>query len=215
MVDSKGFGMDRTTAENARGSESDVVRLAVRAVREGHREAFGSLVNRYRKRIFGLSLIIVRDPSGAEEVTQDAFVSAYIHMDRYDMDRPFYPWLVAIAVRHAQTWLRRRLRVTGREGAAPDPGPDIAATESDPLQALIADERGRDLWRLVMELPRGQRTAVILYYMQELKVETIARAMGITGGTVKTLLFRARRSLRQKLDSDTHTLLTGLGKEAL
>ena len=61
----------------------------------------------YQGRLFGLVLMMVRQPAGAEEVTQDAFVRAYTHLDRYDDHRPFYPWLASIAVRLAQNWLRQ------------------------------------------------------------------------------------------------------------
>jgi hypothetical protein len=103
MDDGIGFGAEQVKKADSPRSESSVVRCAVRAVRDGDREAFRPLVNLYGKRLFGLALTIVRDPSGAEEITQDAFVGAYMHIDRYDVGRPFYPWLVAIAVRHAQT----------------------------------------------------------------------------------------------------------------
>jgi RNA polymerase sigma-70 factor (ECF subfamily) len=79
-------------------SDGDVVR----DVRRGDREAFGRLVQVYQGRLFGLVLMMVRQPAGAEEVFQDAFVRAYTHIDRYDVHRPFYPWLASIAVRLAQ-----------------------------------------------------------------------------------------------------------------
>ncbi len=174
------------------------VRSAVRAVRRGDREAFSVLVELHQRRLFGLTLMMVRDPSGAEEVTQDAFVRAFTHLDRFDERRPFYPWLATIAVRLAQTWLRRHARVTTREGTALDPELDPAET-TDPLGELITDETGRRLWRSVAALPSGERTAAVLYYRQEMKVSDIARALGVTSGTVKTLLFRARRRLRRTL----------------
>jgi RNA polymerase sigma-70 factor (ECF subfamily) len=71
---------------------------------------------------------------------------------------------------------------------------------ADALAALIADERGRRLWQAVSALPSGERTAVILYYRDELAVGDIARALGVTAGTIKTLLFRARRHLRGQMN---------------
>ena len=86
-----------------------------------------------------------------------------------------------------------------REGAALDPEADKRSDGVDPLAELINDESGRRLWRLVSALPSGQRTAVVLYYRQAMKVGEIAHALGVTSGTVKTLLFRARRRLRQTM----------------
>jgi RNA polymerase sigma-70 factor (ECF subfamily) len=93
-------------ADDTPPSGDSLVRSAVRAIRRGEGDAFRHLVELYQKRIFGLALMIVRDHYGAEEITQDAFVRAYKHLDRYDERRPFYPWLATITIRHAQTWLR-------------------------------------------------------------------------------------------------------------
>lgn len=55
------------------------------------------------------------------------------------------------------------------------------------------------MWQAVSALPSGERTAVILHYRQGLSVAEIAAALGVTAGTIKTQLFRARRNLRMKL----------------
>lgn len=177
------------------------VRAAVhQALRDRNRDAFAEIVALYQRRLFGLMLMITRDPSGAEEVAQDAFVRAYVHLDAYDARRPFYPWLSTIAVRLAQNWLIRRSRVGEREGAELEPELAAASPQADPLTDLIADEGDRALWRAVSALPSGERTAVILHYRQEMSVAEIASALGVTAGTVKTQLFRARTKLRVTLD---------------
>ncbi len=174
------------------------VRAAIRAVRSGDHEAFSRVVERCQARLFALALVLTREPSAAEEVAQDAFVRAFNNLEMYDETRPFYPWLATIAVRLAQNWLHRRACLVNREDqAAP---PDLAAASADPLAALIADEEGRRLWRTVAALPPGERAAAILRYRQEMSVRDVARALGVTDGTVKTLLFRARRRLRQAAD---------------
>jgi len=178
--------------------DAHLVRAVVRAVRGGDHEAFGRLVERYQGRLFALALMLTREPSAAEEVTQDALVRAFTSLDAYDEGRPFYPWLATIAVRLAQNWLHRRGRVAMREGQAPAPDLETAAG-ADALAALIADEDGRRLWRSVALLPQGERAAVILYYRQDMSVRDIARALGVTSGTVKTFLFRARQKLRRTL----------------
>jgi RNA polymerase sigma-70 factor, ECF subfamily len=176
------------------GSDRDVVV----AVRQGNRDAFGRLVSIYQGRLFGLVLMMLRDRAGAEEVTQDAFVRAYTHLARYDEGRPFYPWLASIAVRLAQNWLVGRGRTVRREGTALESAPEPGA-EPAVLSRLEADERRRELWDAVSSLSSGERTAVMLFYRDEMAVGDVARALGVTAGTVKTLLFRARRHLRERL----------------
>jgi len=175
---------------------------AIRAVRHGDRDAYGQVVERYQRRLFGLALMMTRDPSAAEEVTQDAFVRAFTHLDAYDSHRPFYPWLSTIAVRLAQNWLVRHSRVRAREGAALDDDMDAAAGD-DPLAMLITDERDLAVWRSVAALPSGERTAALLYYRQDMSVREIASALGVSDGTIKTLLFRARQRLRRTLGEDS------------
>lgn len=180
-------------------SETRIVRSAVQGFRRGEGEAFNRLVELYQGRLFGLALMMVRDPFEAEEVTQDAFVRAFTRLHLYDENRPFYPWLATIAVRLSQTWLRQRARVSARETTPLRPEIDDRNSGGDPLGDLIADEEGRQLWRMVAALPSGERTAVFMYYQQEMKIIEIARALGVTRGTVKTLLFRARRRLRKRM----------------
>lgn len=172
---------------------------AVRAVRAGDREAFGRIVEWYQRRLFGLALMVTRDPSGAEEIAQDAFVRAFINLDSYDEARPFYPWISTIAVRLAQNWLVQRGRVMTREGAELRPNRLVRTESPDALTELIEDESDRRLWHSVAALPSGERTAAILYYRQDMSVREIASALGVTSGTVKTLLFRARARLRRAL----------------
>ena len=171
----------------------------VRSVRRGDREAFGHLVRAYQGRLFGLVLMMVRQPAGAEEITQDTFVRAYTHIGQYDEGRPFYPWIAAIAVRLAQNWLRQHGRTVQREGTALESVDEPGESNAGSLSALIDDEARRTLWRAVAALPSGERTAVILYYRDEIAVSDIARALGVTTGTIKTFLFRARRHLRERL----------------
>jgi RNA polymerase sigma-70 factor (ECF subfamily) len=170
----------------------------VRRLRSGDRESFGHLVQAYQARLFGLVLMMVRQPAAAEEVTQDAFVRAYTHLGQYDEHRPFYPWLASIAVRLAQNWLLRHGRTRRREGAPLDEAKEPGEMSSS-LTSLLTDERSRALWRAVSALPSGERTVVFLYYRDEMAVSDVARALGVTSGTVKTLLFRARRHLRERL----------------
>jgi len=166
-------------------------------VRHGNRDAFGVLVRAYQSRLFGLVMMMVRDRAGAEEVTQDAFVRAFTHLDHYDERRPFYPWLASIAVRLAQNWLVSRGRTVRREGTALESAPE-PGTNASALTGLVAAEGRRELWNAVSSLSSGERTAVTLFYRDEMAVGDVARALGVTAGTIKTLLFRARRHLRER-----------------
>lgn len=182
------------------GPDTAEVATAIRAVRAGTRDAFAVVVKHYQRRMFGLALMMTRDPSAAEDVAQDALVRAYERLHLYDGRRPFGPWLATITARLAQNWLVRRTRVASHESRELDAERDAATSdETHPLDDLIVDEEDRTLWRAVSALPSGQRTVVMLHYRQEMRVQDIAGALGVTAGTVKTLLFRARQRLRRAL----------------
>jgi len=181
-------------SRSPQASERQAVSAAVIAVRGGDPDAFARLVEIYQRRMFGLLLMMTGDRAAAEDVMQESFIRAYSHLERYDPRREFYPWLATIAVRLAQNWLKHRKRLDARESVEPsEQRPDDAA---DVLGELIEDEGARHLWRMVASLPRGERMAVLLHYREEMKVSDIGKTLGVTDGTVKTMLHRARRKLR-------------------
>src|SRR4030095_1062450 len=104
-------------------SDAATVHSAVAAIRRGDRQAFAVIVELYQRRLLGLALMRTREPSGADEVVQDAFVRAFQHLDAYDTHRPFYPWISTIAVRLAQNWLVRGARAPTTESHELDPPP--------------------------------------------------------------------------------------------
>lgn len=182
----------------ARTREREIVRSAIFAVRAGRTETYARIVELYQIRLFNLVLMGLRDRAAAEDIVQEAFVRAYTHLNAYDAQRDFYPWLATIAVRLAQNW-RRRIREHATE--APDEQEEIQL-ERDVLHDVIVDESSRRLWLAVAALPPTERMAMIMYYRQEMKIEEIARALGVTDGTIKTSLFRARAKLRSSMQNE-------------
>ena len=175
----------------------------VQRVRAGDVDAFGQIVKGYERRVFALAVMILRNREGADDVTQDAFVRAFERLDLYDVRRPFYPWLATITVRLSRNWLARHSPGARRETPIQPESSTYASAAPAALDVLVADDEGRHLWRLVERLPLGERTAVVLHYRQELSVSEVASAVGVTAGTVKTLLFRARQHLRASLAGAT------------
>ena len=175
----------------------------VERVRAGDVDAFGQIVKGYERRVFALAVMILRNREGADDVTQDAFVRAFERLDLYDVRRPFYPWLATITIRLSRNWLARHSPGARRETAIQPESSAYASAASAALDVLVAEDEGRHLWRLVERLPLGERTAVVLHYRQELSVSEVASAIGVTAGTVKTLLFRARQHLRASLAGAT------------
>jgi len=180
----------------AETSDPDVPLEAItRRIKSGDTEAYAAVVRTFEKRVTSFCTALLKDRTAAEEVTQETFVRAYRYLGSYDTDRPFYPWLARIAFRLVQTYRSRR-----RSGELPLTAElDKPAGTVNALEDLIRNEQSRALWQEVCDLPAGERAAVVLFYQQELSVRQVAEALGVTSGTIKTFLFRARRHLRQRL----------------
>lgn len=176
----------------------DEVVQAVRAVRAGDIHAFGVIVARFQGPILTLCTAILRNRDGGEDLAQDVFVQAFQQLDSFDARLPMKPWLVKIAYRLAlQAW-RMQARQKARERVAAmakseGDGPDVASAK------LLADERADFLWQSVFALPMVERTAVVLYYRENMSVKDVAAVMGVSAGTVKTHLFRARSQIERNL----------------
>jgi RNA polymerase sigma-70 factor (ECF subfamily) len=177
--------------------EPDLI-AAVRAVRAGNVEAYATIVKRFQGPLMTLCTAILRDGQAADELTQDVLVRAYQRLDSFDERRPLKTWLVKIAYRLAQERWRSRVRETAHQEAAAT-SRHRSRSDSGPAARLLADEQSEMLWQAVYALPMAQRTAVVLYYRENLTVQEVARAMGVSPGTVKTHLFRARAQIQVNL----------------
>jgi RNA polymerase sigma-70 factor (ECF subfamily) len=171
---------------------------AVHAVRAGDVQAYATIVKRFQGPLMTLCTAILRDRQAADELTQDVLVRAYQRLETFDVRRPLKTWLVKIAYCLAQQRWRTRVRETARREAAATRLHQIR-NDSGAADRLLADEQSQLLWQAVYALPMAQRTAVVLYYRENLTVQEVAQAMGISPGTVKTHLFRARAQIQVNL----------------
>jgi len=171
---------------------------AVHAVRAGRAQAYATIVERFQGPVMTVCAAIVRNRQAAEELAQDVFVRAYQRLETFDVRRPMKPWLVKIAYHLAQQRWRGRVRETAHAQVA---ATILEQNRSDrgPADNLLVDERSAMLWQAVYALPMAQRTAVVLYYREGLTVEEVAKAMGLSPGTIKTHLFRARAQIEISL----------------
>ena len=161
----------------------------VRRAQAGDQAAFRGLVARHRDRAYALALRLTGSAADAEEVAQDAFVRAWRALPAFRREAKFGTWLHRIV---ARLGLDRRVQLVARgkreapEGDAPEPAAPEAGDDNERMLAL-----------LLAELPERARAAVVLYYYEDRSVNEVARILGVPEGTVKTLLSRARTSLRE------------------
>jgi RNA polymerase sigma-70 factor (ECF subfamily) len=187
----------------ASGVEQSDLELVKRAQR-GERGAFDLLVLRYQHKVVKLVARLLRDPTEAEDVAQEAFVKAYRALASFRGDSAFYTWLYRIAVNTARNVMASRQR------RPLDYEADLSETEQSavasrmshsdtPEATALSDEIHATVNRAVADLPEDLRTAIILREIEGLSYEEIAAAMDCPVGTVRSRIFRAREAIDRNL----------------
>jgi len=192
--------------ERSTASVTDRVALElVERARQGDTRAFGELVDLHRSAVYRAALAALRSPADAEDVAQEAFVTAYRKLDGFRGEASFKTWLLAIAWRKAldrRSSLGRRLRlmVTASEDER-GTGPIDRLAHSGPSQedALLSAELMRNARRLIGTLPAKLRDALLLAGSGDYTYEEAAAMTGAPVGTVKWRVSEARRILKRKL----------------
>ncbi len=174
-------------------SRSDEQALVARAKRDPN--AFGELYERYLQQIYRFVYSRMRDQTAAEDVTSEVFMKALRSIDRYqDTGKPFSAWLYQIAVNSVADRYRATRVVEDiddqRDLANVGPALEEIAAQRDEL---------RQIWAVIETLPSPQRTAMVLKFQEDLKIEDIAVAMGKTPGAVKLLIHRGVTKVRATL----------------
>jgi RNA polymerase sigma-70 factor (ECF subfamily) len=164
--------------------------------RGGDLSAFEEVVRRYQRRVYGVALRIVRSHAVADDVAQEAFVRAWRSLDRFEVGRPFGPWVCRIAANLAVNHVRSPI---AREDPLPEGLEQAAAPASDPLGSLLDAEAQAVLDRALGSLPAEQRAVFVLRAVEEMSYREIAEALGLSPGTVMSRLFRARERLARSL----------------
>ncbi len=169
----------------ARAGEAAVVRAAQR----GSAEAFAELFRRHWPRAHRAAWLVVHDATAAEDVAQEAFLSAVRSLDRFDRRRPFGPWLHRIVVNRAIDYARaRELR---RE---------VADAGVEPAVVDVADAPGDDVLAALAALPPDQRAVIVMRHLLGFTPGEIATALGLPRGTVNSRLRRGLDGLQEAVE---------------
>ncbi len=184
-----------TTAEAAGFQDGISIEALVVRAQAGDSRAFEDLYRRVVGRIYALCLRMVRDGQRAEELTQDVFVRAWERLGSFRGESKFTTWLHRLAVNVVLQEGRAKGRRDSREELTGDPGEYLArAREEMPGTRL-------DLERAIASLPEGARTVIILRDIYGYKYDEIATMQGVALGTVKAQIHRARKMMRERLES--------------
>jgi len=181
-------------------------------VKQGDTAAFTALVEKYKQPVMNLAWRTLRDETEAEDLAQNVFVQAWKSAERYQATAKFSTWLFTIARNLCFNEIRRRVR---------HPAESLDQTRDDseeqPLHQVVdkriaaaPDEMLRgELEAKVDEaltaLPENQRTALLLCRQEELSYEEIAEVLGCSLSATKSLIHRARETIKARLKPYLHS----------
>lgn len=175
--------------------------------RSGRTEAFGALVRRYERELYGYLRRYLGGSDLADDVFQNTFLQLYTKAGQYEEGRPVRPWLYTIATHQAIDVLRRngrhqalsldQHRKEQADGALHSLVDLLESRGPGPMDQLEGEERREKVRAGVDSLPELLRQVVILAYYQGLKYREIADIIGIPVGTVKSRLHAALLKLQE------------------
>ena len=174
----------------------------VRRVRAGETGLFEVVMRRYNQRLYRVARAILRDDAEAEDVTQQAYVNAYRHLDQFAGRAMFSTWLTRIAVHEAFARARRRSRFNEQETVDDWDGDSMDALtspEPDPERQAFAGELRALIESAIEALPEHYRAVFVMRAVEGMSTAESAECLDITEETAKTRLHRARLLLRDTL----------------
>ena len=179
-------------------------RALVAQAQQGSEEAFTQLVEAYQSHVYNLCYRMLGEAQGAEDASQETFLRAFQHLQRYDHGRPFATWLLSIAAHYCIDRLRRRkfAFLSTDEG---EDGESIELPDHDapnPENELVRNEHRERMQGFLQHLNSVDRAAIVLRYWHDCSEVEIASTLHITVSAVKSRLHRARRELGRLWQED-------------
>ncbi len=176
----------------------------IKKAAKGDASAFEMLVVQYQGQVYNLCLRMTGNPDDAADLTQEAFLKVWKHLESFHFDSTFSTWLYRLASNCCLDFLRSQKRrptvsLTVENDDEEEQVLDVADTAPTPEEHAIASEEKEQLRLAMSQLDDEQRQILTLRVVNDLSYTEIADILSVKEGTVKSRLSRARESLRKKL----------------
>jgi RNA polymerase sigma-70 factor (ECF subfamily) len=178
----------------------------VALTREGNKQAYRMLVERYQSRAYAIAFEILRSREDAQDVVQEAFVKAYLSIKKFEGKASFYTWLYRIVYNLAIDYKRKLSRRGGGPREYDEHTSDsqdgvlrFSAAVRDPQEALYSKEQALRIQEVLASISEEHRTVVMLREIEGMSYEDIAKTLNISKGTVMSRLHYARKKLQEGL----------------
>jgi RNA polymerase sigma-70 factor (ECF subfamily) len=173
----------------------------VRRVLAGETALYEIIMRRHNQRLYRAARAIVRDPDEAEDVMQESYVRAYVHLGQFAGEAKFSTWLTRIAVHEALGRMTRKKRMV-QPAEGDEPGyriDEVRSGEPDPETQTSEAEARKLLEQAIDSLPDGYRAVFVMREVEGLSTAETARCLDLNEENVKVRLHRSRRMLRSAL----------------
>jgi len=178
--------------------EQELIELVLRA-REGDREAYGELAQRFESTVYAVALARLRNPTEAQELTQDVFLHGMRKLPQLRDVACFAGWLRQITVRMAINRLTRHAPMARVEAEVLE---QAEAAGTTPLDEMERAEKRAELWKGLEQLKKADRETLVAFYIEGQSLKQMARKFDTPIGTIKRRLHVARHRLKEALEGD-------------
>ena len=179
-----------------------------RALQAGSEEAFNWLIAQYAPLVYGLAYRLLSDPANAPDAVQEVFLKVFRNIEHFQGDCALKTWLYRIAVNtisNQNRWWRRHrepeLPLDSENRGSREASFFSTGNRGNPFESLLSRETQEMVRKAMLRVSAPYRTALVLKEMEGLSYEEMAEVLHVPLGTVKSRLARARRSLKQELES--------------
>jgi len=182
-------------------------RTLVVAARNGDEQAFETLFKRYQQKTFAVVLRYTSVVEDAEDIVQQSFHKAFVHLCQFQGESSFSTWLTRNAINEALMFLRRigptrEVSIDSVAGTEGSPASlEIPDSNVNPETSYSQREKVRILSKAVRNLRPRLRTTIVLRELSELSTNATACCMGLSVAAVKARIFHGKRKLRKELAS--------------
>lgn len=187
-------------------SQGDGLAELVAAARIGDQDAIGALYEKTYSKVYYTVKSIIKDEDAVFDIVQDTYIKAFAHLDSFQGDTKFLPWVRRIAANAARDWLKKKRPMLFTELGSGDekdtPAEELfpdERSENLPDQVIDQEETKRLIREIIEELPEDQRAAIGMFYYEEMSVKEIAAAMGVSESAVKSRLMYGRNKIEKKV----------------
>jgi len=169
----------------------------IKEVKKGNSEAFGQLIDLYKKLVFSFAYYHVKNRADAEDITQEVFWRVFSYINKFDEKRKFFSWLYTIEMNILATFLKKRMKQKK------------AYADQDFLENIVFDEKDRMsaedkivLFEAIDKLSTMEKSLIYMKYNEDYSIKEIAESFKLSEQNVKVKLFRTKGKLYKILGKE-------------